>query len=517
MVMTLTEQMFARVPGNPLADLRRADQRWLAIRTGSIPVPKTVTESTERLGDLDWDVVICGGTLGILLGTALAQLGWRVAVLERGPLRGRAQEWNISRRELGALAELGLLTSEAVEGAIASEYNPGRIAFGDGPEFWIKDVLNVGVDPVYLLERLKDQYLAAGGALFENTSLESVTVHEDGVRAIAQQTFEARLLLDMMGHFSPIAQQSRGGQRPDSMCLVVGSCARGFSKNDTGDLFVSFTPAQNQCQYFWEAFPARDGRTTYLFTYVDTHPKRPSLEELFEVYWQLLPDYQDIELSSLEIERVLFGLLPAYRNSPLMVSWDRILHLGDSSGGQSPLSFSGFGAIIRHLPRLRLTLHNALQTNGLRSQNLRQIQSYQPNIAVTWLFQSTMSIGINQSIPPNQINRLLATVFQEMDGLGEEVIRPFLQDVVQFSGLSRTLLKTGWKHPRFILSLVPQLGLLSLLSWMGHYLNLGVYTVLFVLGQRLQPWINTLSPSEQHRWQCRLQTWRYGSGKDYDE
>ena len=77
-----------------------------------------------------------------------------------------------------------------------------------------------------------------------------------------------------MGHFSPIVQQARKGDKPDGICLVVGSCAQGYTNNNTGDLIASFTPILNQCQYFWEAFPARDGRTTYLFTYVDDHPDR---------------------------------------------------------------------------------------------------------------------------------------------------------------------------------------------------------------------------------------------------
>lgn len=35
---------------------------------------------------------------GIFAAAALAARGLRVAVVERGPLRGRAQEWNISRK-----------------------------------------------------------------------------------------------------------------------------------------------------------------------------------------------------------------------------------------------------------------------------------------------------------------------------------------------------------------------------------------------------------------------------------
>ncbi len=47
-----------------------------------------------------FDVVVCGGTLGVFLAASLQLRGLRVAVVERGHLRGREQEWNISRKEL---------------------------------------------------------------------------------------------------------------------------------------------------------------------------------------------------------------------------------------------------------------------------------------------------------------------------------------------------------------------------------------------------------------------------------
>ena len=47
-----------------------------------------------------FDVIVCGGTLGVFLAASLQRRGLRVAIVERGPLRGREQEWNISRKEL---------------------------------------------------------------------------------------------------------------------------------------------------------------------------------------------------------------------------------------------------------------------------------------------------------------------------------------------------------------------------------------------------------------------------------
>jgi lycopene cyclase CruP len=212
--MSLTEQMLVSLPGSPLASLKQADDLWLRYRTGNLPEVQVMHQTEDPLEAVEWDVVICGGTLGVLVGLGLAQRGWRVALLERGRLQGRQQEWNISRRELVALTDLGLLTVAELEEVIASEYNPARIQFGDGEPLWVDNVLNVGVDPRKLLERLKEKFLAAGGKLFERTAFETAWVHPNGVRVqtMAQyspeepapsQVFTTRLLVDAMGHFSP--------------------------------------------------------------------------------------------------------------------------------------------------------------------------------------------------------------------------------------------------------------------------------------------------------------------------
>lgn len=57
---------------------------------------------------MDYDVVVCGGTLGIFLACSLQLKGYRVAVVERGALKGRQQEWNVSRRELAALEQVSV-------------------------------------------------------------------------------------------------------------------------------------------------------------------------------------------------------------------------------------------------------------------------------------------------------------------------------------------------------------------------------------------------------------------------
>lgn len=513
--MSLTEQFLTQLPDGTLSYLREADRRWSLLRKEDshlASVPSVVEKSTAAIGEVNWDVIICGGTLGILLGAALQLQGWRVGLLERGILRGREQEWNISRQELRIFLELELLTEAELEQAIATQYNPARVSFHQGYELWVKDVLNIGVDPVFLLETLKQKFLQAGGMLFERTPFTSATVHPDGVFLQAgDKTFKTRLLIDAMGHFSPITQQARKGDKPDGVCLVVGSCAEGFPKNETGDLIATFTPILNQCQYFWEAFPARDGRTTYLFTYLDPDPNRFSLEFFMEEYLRLLPQYQQVELERLNFKRFLFGFFPSYRQSPLKMPWSRILAVGDSSGSQSPVSFGGFGAMVRHLERLTCGIDEALKIDALKRKSLALLQPYQPNLSVTWLFQQTMMVKVERKIDPNQINNLMSGVFRVMDGLGDDILKPFLQDVIQFSSLSKTLPSV---NPMLVLPMLPALGIAPLADWSLHYLNLALYTGLYPLAQSLKGWENRFSPRQQyiyHRW---LDGLKYGSGGD---
>lgn len=109
--------------------LLRADAAWtdLRTRTDEGPAPQfVVTREDDGGGAPSVDVAVCGGTLGIFLALALQRAGLSVAVVERGPLVGRQQEWNISRAELGVLVQQGLLSAEEAEACVSVEFNPVR-------------------------------------------------------------------------------------------------------------------------------------------------------------------------------------------------------------------------------------------------------------------------------------------------------------------------------------------------------------------------------------------------------
>jgi lycopene cyclase CruP len=193
------------------------------------------------------------------------------------------------------------------------------------------------------------------------------------------------------------------------------------------------------------------------------------------------------------------------------------LPVGDSSGNQSPLSFGGFGAMVRHLQRLTLGIEEALKTDQLSAQSLAILQPYQPSLSVTWLFQKAMSVGINKKIEPNQINQLLSVVFAQMQELGTPILKPFLQDIVQFGALTKTLLKTSLADPLLVAKIIPHVGLLNLLDWMLHYINLCVYTGLFAVSPVVKSLVEKLSIQQQYYWHRLMDKWRFGSGKDYFE
>ena len=84
---------------------------------------------SESSTPLDYDVTVCGGTLGIFIALSLQLKGHRVAVVEAGRLLGREQEWNISMNELLELVELGVLTKEDIDEAVTTEIPGCRAGF----------------------------------------------------------------------------------------------------------------------------------------------------------------------------------------------------------------------------------------------------------------------------------------------------------------------------------------------------------------------------------------------------
>ncbi|KAI3774888.1 hypothetical protein L1987_49451 [Smallanthus sonchifolius] len=426
--------------------LKRLDNLWSSICSDQTVVqePRQVVTNTPGLfsqsdmanKEVDtFDVLVCGGTLGIFIAAAMSLKGLRVGVVERNLLKGREQEWNISRKELLELVEVEQM-------------------------------------PAKLIDIMRERFTSLGGVIFEGCGVSSINVYQDiaVLQLMEGKILSASLIIDAMGNFSPVLKQIRGNRKPDGVCLVVGSCCRGFKENSRSDVIFSSAEVKqvgnSEAQYFWEAFPAGSGpldRTTYMFTYVQPQPISPKLEELLEDYWDLMPKYQSIASS-----------FRSYSTGVIL----NLLKFGDASGIQSPVSFGGFGSLTRHLGRLSDGIHEAISGNLLDSDNLSLLNPYMK--------------------------------------LGDPVLRPFLQDVIQFGPLVKTLGLVMLTKPQILPSIFKQVGFPVLIDWLGHFSLLGCYTFLSIyIDPLIRPLIDTLSTEDKYKWKRQLEAWKYGAGLDY--
>ena len=535
-----------------LEGLERLDAAWDGLKNGgwSKPPAKLVEEHQRQDFSLpvEYDVAVCGGTLGIFFAFALQQRGFRTVVVERGKIAGRPQEWNISRKELEELVELGILRYEDIDAITSSEFNPVRVGFKtdtrpgsteSGFEAYTKDVLNLGIRPDKLINIVLGRYKEIGGTILEETPLVKVDLYNNAAVLSGPGNptpISTRLVLDAMGGGSPIARQARGAVEPDGICIVVGSCARGFmAENNTySDLIYTDSPitkmaSGSELQYFWEAFPAGSGpqdRTTYLFAYMDAKKERPSVNDMLDDYWDLLPRYQGKSVEDLQFLRILYGMFPTYRDSPLQTKFDRILQVGDASGIQSPLSFGGFGSLTRHLERVTGGIHDALRESLnqnshpcddlLQRRFLAQLNPYQPNLSACWMFQRAMSVPIGKKPQPGLVVGTLSNSFSAMEKLGDPVMKPFLQDVLQPGPLARTLLLAAGQDLLTPFKIVPHVGVTAITDFLYHFFLMFVYSF---LAKTATPVIDScahlFSDETQFELKCKTNAWKFGSGLDY--
>lgn len=534
-----------------LKGLLGLDNGWSALREGSWKKePKQIVfpHSSPRTTDsstTDYDIVVCGGTLGVFYAVAMQLKGYNVCIVERNRVSGRPQEWNISRKELMTLVRLGLLTEEDVESIISIEFNPVRVGFKSdtspnttkpGFELYVQDVLNLGIKPDKLIKLMKEKFISGGGFLFEESPIDTIDVYSDNTAVVnfqqadskVLQQVSSRLIIDAMGNGSPISKQIRGPVEPDGICIVVGGCARGFdaANNTYSDVIYTDTPltdkTDSQLQYFWEAFPAgsdKTDRTTYLFTYMDSKADRPSVASIFDDYWTLLPRYQGVDVDALDFQRILYGLFPTYRASPLKTPFNCVLQVGDASGIQSPLSFGGFGSLTRHIERVTIGLNEALEHDLLAAKHISKLNPYQPNLSCCWMFQRAMSVPIGGKPKPELVIDTLSNSFSAMETLGDATMRPFLQDVLQFGPLLRTLVLAGKRDLLTPFKIVPHVGLTAMGDFVLHFSMLGFYTLF--ANTLAEPVNNLVAESDWLDKEAKfglkrmVEGWKFGSGLDY--
>ncbi|MBF2055857.1 MAG: flavin-dependent dehydrogenase [Cyanobacterium sp. T60_A2020_053] len=474
---------------------------------------KPVIFRDQSTGKADYDLIYVGGALGALHASLMAKMGYSVLLIERLKFGRMNREWNISRQEFQVLIDQGLFTKKEFEYIISAEYQDGFSKFFDGnnPPHLKADVLhtptvlNIAIDTNKLLELCQKKLIKYGAEIWDQTEFEKATIGKDLVTVnvtnlVTDEAKEAtgRLLIDAMGTASPIAWQMAGKKTFDSVCPTVGAIVEGISAEvwdrNYGDVLFSHGDISKGRQLIWELFPGEgEELTIYLFHYHQVHPDNPgSLLEMYEDFFNILPEYRRCDMEQLTWKKPTFGYIPGrftVSKKDRTIAMDRLLSIGDSASLQSPLVFTGFGSLVRNLGRLTSLLDQALKNNLLDGDSLNQINAYQSNIAVTWLFSKGMMVPTHQTLPPARVNSMLNTFFGL---LADEPATAdvFIKDRTDWLTFNRLALKAARKNPPLLWWIWQMAGTKDIGRWIGSYLIFTLDALKNLLFSRwLNPWL----------------------------
>ncbi|MGD1809565.1 flavin-dependent dehydrogenase [Dapis sp. BLCC M126] len=526
----LTVKYFQKMPRGEY-DLNRLywwEKRWReAVKNPQ--KPKQVVwkkESGTNNNSVEYDLIYVGGALGSLHAAIMAKQGYKVLLLERLPFGKMNREWNISRSEIQGLIDLGFFTKTEVENLIAREYKDGFNKFFDAnnPDFCkakilhTPTVLNLALDSEKLLSLCGMKLQEAGGTIVDETEFikadiepEKVVIYTQNLSNKTEQIFCGRLLVDAMGTASPIAWQLNGKRAFDSVCPTVGAVIdggfeEGVWDSNYGDVLNSHGDISRGRQLIWELFPgAGNELTIYLFHYHQVHPENPgSLLEMYEDFFTILPEYRRCDMEKLVWKKPTFGYIPGHfsiKGSDRQVAFDRLVCIGDAASLQSPLVFTGFGSLVRNLPRLTELLDTALKYDLLSADNLNKIRAYQSNIAITWLFSKGMMVPTGKFLPPQKINSILNTFFGLLAESPPEVAETFIKDRADWWIFTKLALKAARINPYLLLWILDFINFEEILLWTISYINFTLFSLVsWLLGclpsfaRWIQPWLEPRYP-----------------------
>ncbi len=534
----LTVKYFQKMPKGE-ADLMRVywwEQRWRAsVRAPQQPQQTLFKHQSERpvLSDSvpSFDLIYIGGALGVIHAAVMAQLGYRVLLVERLPFGRMHREWNISRAEFQNLIDLGLFTAAEFESLVACEYTDGFHKFFDAnnppqakaPILHTPTVLNIAVNSAKLLQLCGEKLKRLGGEIWDETEFVRADIFSNAVSVqmthLSTQTAReatGRILVDAMGTASPIAWQLNGGRAFESVCPTVGAVIQGLGPEvwdaDYGDVLNSHGDLSRGRQLIWELFPGMGSELTfYLFHYHQVQSANPgSLLELYEDFFTILPEYRRCNLDELTWIKPTFGYIPGHftvGEGDRQVAYDRLVAIGDAASLQSPLVFTGFGSLVRNMPRLTDLLDTALRHDLVQAGSLNQIRAYQSNIAVTWLFSRGMMVPHGLTLRPERINAMLNTFFGILETESPEVAEGFIKDRFGWLTFNRMALKAAWLNPALLFWIWQLVGPKDMVRWLRSYWSFTVAAFINMLLRSWFPaWVRWVQPRLENRFP-RLWLW----------
>lgn len=433
-------------------------------------VPATPAPSRPEVGDpVDCDVLLAGGGLSVLLAPVLADLGLSVVVADRARIGVGHREWNASGPELAPLVSTGLFTAEGLEDLVVARYDEGVCRWHGGGTWPVTGVLDHAIDAGSLLSGVRQAAEARGVRLLDHHTVGREASGPDSVRvqltprAGRPFTLTARVFVDARGASSPHAA-------PDLVCPTVGGVVEGLDVGTgptevnprVGDVLATIDDVTDTLdgrprQPIWEAFPGRPGQTTvYLFYYARAEELGAGgLTRLYERFFEDLPRYKT---GDARLVRPTFGYIPGWsrlRPQPPSPS-PRVVLFGDAAGRHSPLTWCGFGHMLR-------TFEPAAHAIAARVDG--DFENDPAGDAP--VHRVTGALSALMANPPRgaAMNRLLDAAFGALHTLGNDPYAALLRDELEGPALVDFLRTTARRAPRVYLDTFTRVGPVDTLRW----------------------------------------------------
>ncbi|MFO0663943.1 MAG: lycopene cyclase [Polyangiaceae bacterium] len=398
---------------------------------------------------LDCDVLVAGGGLWSVMAPLLAKQGKRIIVVDRARVGAAHREWNANRTELDALTNAGLLSERERDDLIVAEYERGFCQFHGGGPHTVRGVLDCAVDAARLLDLARRKGEAAGVTYVDGALVTGETASEAGVRVNLRERDRTRevtckTMVDARGASSPYASF-------DLVCPTVGGVFRGFAEGSgerevdprVGEILVTEEGLDRGIQHVWELFPGREGEATaYLFYYA----KRLEVGSLTQLYARLFAKLPSYKRGEAKLVRPTFGFIPGWsRLVPPPTSPHRnIVLVGDAAARHSPLTYCGFGSMLRSLAPL--------------SKAIISGEAYEPHEPIHALTGILAHVLASRTLEGDALNELLDAAFATLSGLGQETYASMLTDTMKPKDFLRFLQLTARRYPSVWPTLVRAVG-----------------------------------------------------------
>lgn len=401
-------------------------------------VADTSLHPPDAKASVDFDVAIAGGGLSLLLAAELGRLGLRVVVIERARAGAAHREWNASDRELEPLVTSAIFTREELDEAIVGRYERGVCVFGGAPARTVHGVLDRAVDAGRLLGAARRACERRHVTIIDGAAVDAIGAGPGSVRiGFGDRELSARILVDARGASSPYATA-------DLVCPTVGGVMRGLEDIDpkVGEILVTTEDTdEHGRQHVWEGFPGRAGEAAvYLFYYArSADSPAGGLAALYERFFLTLGSYKR---GAADLVRPTFGYIPGWSRltpAPRAPS-PRIVLFGDAAARHSPLTFCGFGAMLRSFRPAANGIARAIADGTARGDLLADERIH----AWTGALASVMASG---KLRGSAMNALLDDAFATLEEMGNDAFAALLQDRMTASDFTTFLRRTASRHP----------------------------------------------------------------------